>query len=403
MRYDLDKLGWLEFENLVKAILKIRFGDGVEASGSLHDGGRESFYYGRLRYPTNEALHDGPFFFQCKFIQNASSAGADPAGNFEAHINSERTAIRRRISGEARFHWTCLPKHYVLFTNAPLNATILEDARSKIAADIPGCQVHIHQGADVCAWIDCSPAIALRFPQLFSIADFQLLLRAELDRDTQRRSETAVKLAENISSAFVPTAPYRTALQKLSAHNFVILEGPPEMGKTSIARMIALARFKDGWEAIECRKPSEVLSSYETDKKQIFVADDCFGQTDYRPERVGDWQGELSFILPRLDSRHQLILTSRAHLWQMAKKHLVTSGRVIGFPDIGEVVVNASAISISDKARILYRHAKLAALHAAIKEELKSCAIEIVKNPHFTPERVRLLVHAIKNQSPADT
>jgi hypothetical protein len=83
----------------------------------------------------------------------------------------------------------------------------------------------------------------------------------------------------------------------------------------------------------------------------------------------------------------------------MARRHLATSGRTIDFPDLGEVVVNASDLPLLDKARILYRHAKLADLPSPYRQAIKNCALQVVKNPHFTPERVRLLVHSIRHHA----
>jgi MoxR-like ATPase len=40
---------------------------------------------------------------------------------------------------------------------------------------------------------------------------------------------------------FVPTRAYRRALTVLDVHRFAVLTGPPAMGKTAIARIIAFA------------------------------------------------------------------------------------------------------------------------------------------------------------------
>lgn len=51
LRYDLDSLGWLEFEHLVQALLKDRLGMGIEAWGGTGDWGRDAYFVGKLKYP----------------------------------------------------------------------------------------------------------------------------------------------------------------------------------------------------------------------------------------------------------------------------------------------------------------------------------------------------------------
>ncbi len=84
------------------------------------------------------------------------------------------------------------------------------------------------------------------------------------------------------------------------------------MGKTAIARMIGLAQLTDGWEVHECvRCPSELWERFDQDRKQVFIADDAFGSTEYQPESAERWARELDGILRAMDDRHWLIWTSR--------------------------------------------------------------------------------------------
>jgi hypothetical protein len=400
LRYDLDRLGWKDFEHLIKTLLKAKFGAGIEVSSSVHDGGREAYFRDKLPYPDSSRLSPGPFLFQCKFVEGGNAARAKGAQQFDAHIQSEMASICNRRKGRAHFKWLLDPKHYVLFTNVDLNALAIRKARNALASILPDTSIYVHNGSDICAWIDSVSDITVRFPQLFSLADFTGLLRNEVRRESATRSEIAINLARQISTAFVATKPYHKAAAILRRHHFVVLEGPPEMGKTSIARMLALAHYRDGWDAIECTQPSEVVQwlDRKIGASQVFLADDCFGSTDYRPDRVGQWQDHLSYIMNRLDASHLLIMTCRAHLWARAKPHLIRGGQPHHFPEVGEVVVNAADLPDGDKARILYRHAKQANLSPMVKAAVREIAPSIVTNPHFTPERVRLLVHEIANQ-----
>ena len=196
----------------------------------------------------------------------------------------------------------------------------------------PRSTIHIVGASHICAWIDTAKGLALRFPQLFSLAEALTLLAQFTTVDLRLKSSVALEMASDIAQVFVPTDAYRRALSVLQRHHFVVLEGPPEMGKTCIARMIALAMLREGWEAIECTHPSDLMRQYLPDIAQIFIADDSFGRTDYNPDRVSGWQHELPYILRKLDAHHGLLLTSRAHLLQMAKGYLDVSGFNEVFP-----------------------------------------------------------------------
>ena len=83
------------------------------------------------------------------------------------------------------------------------------------------------------------------------------------------------------------------------------------MGKTAIARMVGLAKLSDGWELHECTRPDQLWDRFARDRPQVFVADDAFGSTEYRPEAAERWAVELDRVLRAMDERHWLIWTSR--------------------------------------------------------------------------------------------
>ena len=95
--------------------------------------------------------------------------------------------------------------------------------------------------------------------------------------------------AQELARVFWPTRAYARAREVLGRHRFVVLTGPPEMGKTAIAEMLALAHLTDGWEAHQCNDPEQVWRVFDRDRRQMFVADDAFGSTEYRPDAAERW------------------------------------------------------------------------------------------------------------------
>src|SRR5438067_1314774 len=89
-----------------------------------------------------------------------------------------------------------------------------------------------------------------------------------------RGSADILRVAAALARVFVPAAGYAAACDTLRRHGFAVLLGPPEMGKTAIARMIGLAQLTRGWEVHECIRPEQVLEAFRRDRAQVFVADD---------------------------------------------------------------------------------------------------------------------------------
>src|SRR5207237_7021836 len=130
--------------------------------------------------------------------------------------------------------------------------------------------------------VDERPVVSRRVPSLLGVRDLP-------PGGTTWDSEAARALAR----VFVPTRAYDSALAVLERHCFAVLSGPPEMGKTAIARMLGLALELEGWEVHECIRPDQVWAAFAGDRAQLFVADDAFGSTEYRPDARAHWALEL--------------------------------------------------------------------------------------------------------------
>lgn len=205
-QYDLDKLGWIEFEPLIQTLLKSKLGLGVEAWGGSSDEGRDAYFPGKLRYPTN-AYTPGPFVFQAKFVRGANAAGANSLPSIKKAVAAEAKRIKERLPPSPR------PKHYSLLTNVPLTVSARRDLSTILKPSLPGCDLHFHDGNDICRWLDLAPRIASRFPQLFTIADLISLLKHAGNQGITTRSEVAVQMAKDSAKVFVPTRPYFAARQ----------------------------------------------------------------------------------------------------------------------------------------------------------------------------------------------
>ena len=213
-----------------------------------------------------------------------------------------------------------------------------------------------------------------------------------VDREAADRSTADLEAALGLARVFVPTRAHAAAVDVLTRRHFAVLTGPPEMGKTAIARVVGLAALTDGWEVHECVRPQQLWARFEHERRQVFIADDAFGSTEYRPDAAERWALELDRALRAMDERHWLIWTSRPAPLNAGLRRIHREHGVERFPQPAEVQVDAAELDTREKALILFRHAKAAALPPKSVELVRAEGWPIVCHPHFTPERIRRLV-----------
>jgi hypothetical protein len=388
IRYELDRLGFYQFEWLIQVLLKAEFGLMAEAWGGHSDLGRDAYSAKSVTSVDTNVTYPGPVVFQAKFVSGANAAGAK---SHDAVVNSCGAEAKRIVERKRNGTWTKLAS-YFFFTNAPITAS----TRTAIAALLEpalGFPPAVFGSLDLCAQLDLHPEIAKNFPHILT---FQQLLSSldrtvsdAVDRDILARTETVLSKAKEVLPVFVPTQAFSRTWEVLAKHHFAVLTGPPEMGKTSISWMVALAHLRMGWQVIDCEKPNDFFQLHKTSKSQIFLADDAFGRTEYQGDIGKQWERQLGSILHRLDSQHLLVWTSRKHILERARSEM-DLGSSINFPMPAEVMVQADKLSPREKALILYRHAGAAGLEEQAKTLLKKHLSQIVYDPHFTPLRIYL-------------
>lgn len=387
LRYHLDDLGWYQFESLMQSLLKIACGLGVESWGKSGDFGCDAYAEQSMNFPS-KSMKKGPFIFQAKFVQNANSIDSKYVIPLAKSINAEIGRIKER---QAKGEWKS-PKCYTLVTNAPVSSKERENFRQLLSVALPKTQIVVWGSDDVCDLLDNQPSIRKSYPQLLSLRDLDELIDSALTREARERSLSAIESAREILPVFVPTSAYFKCLDILKNYFFAVLEGPPEVGKTSIAWVIAIVKLSEQWEAIACDKPEDFFSQYRMDTKQVFIADDAFGRTEYDPTLGKQWERQLDRVLRRVDSRHWLIWTSRKNILERAKRTMDLQGEASKFPRPANVLVDASNLTVREKAMMLYRHAQRAGLGVDAKEIIRIHASRIVRDGSFTPERVRRFI-----------
>src|SRR5207237_3408167 len=94
-------------------------------------------------------------------------------------------------------------------------------------------EIHSLGGDDVCDLLENQRPLVRSFPQLLGLRDIEILIRQASGADILEKSRGAIAEARELVPVFVPTSGYDKAWVTLGEHHFVVLEGPPEMGKTA--------------------------------------------------------------------------------------------------------------------------------------------------------------------------
>ena len=358
--FRLDELGTLQFERLCAELL------GLDTGGfELRPSGLSLLADEGMAVPGSGRL-EGPTLVVVAWIRHGASSPAAPARLRELLLDS--LAV-----------WEERPARSLLvLTNV---AAPLDLGRVGVAATFVGPD-------ELWRLYAASPLARLRAPAALGVAD----LGALVPEDAALHSTADIAASVELAHVFVPTRAYHDALLALERHSFVVLTGPPEMGKTAIARMIGLAALTDGWEVHECIRPDEVWSRFDRERRQVFVADDAFGSTEYRPEAAEHWAVELDRVLHAMDARHWLVWTSRPAPLKAGLRRIHREHGVERFPQPAEIDVDAARLDTGEKALILFRHAKTASLPEAAVTLVQAHGSRVVLHPHFTPERIRRFV-----------
>jgi len=382
-KYRLNALGWYNFERLVLTLLKVIIGPGVTSFAGSRDGGRDAKFEGSANYPSTRTLWSGYWVFQVKFLDYEEFTSNEARSRLQSEVCKEFKKIIERNRQK--------PDNYILITNISLTPDNRSDLTVlAIKCDYKGNYATI-DGNEICEFLDIHPSIRQSHPQLLGLADLQLLINS----DIYARSKLYYKEWAPQMGKFVETEAYVKALNIIKNHNFVVIDGPPEVGKSMIAAACAFVYSAEGYQIDVVRDPSDLLRICGLDEsgRHLFIADDAVGSLTYSPGLTERWSDEFSKIFGSLNGEHKLIWTARRYILQEAIHKSRLGDKIKAFPSIYEILVEVSDLTILQKAEILYNHAKSGNLDQSTKKIIKENAEKIVNDPNFTPERIRQLIN----------
>jgi hypothetical protein len=118
--YDLDRMGWQQFEQMVQSLALAELGNGVRSFGSGTDGGREATFRGKVSFPQGGGgLWDGYGVIQAKHLERPASTTSGWR-KFLTQVKEELEKwVARKTSGTPK----ASPQYFIFATNVTLTGT----------------------------------------------------------------------------------------------------------------------------------------------------------------------------------------------------------------------------------------------------------------------------------------
>ena len=325
--FDLGRLNDHDFEMLCKDLFEELLGVPLEVFSRGGDQGID------LRH----VARDGTLtVVQCKHRPRGTRA------RLVAHMVRDERPKVVRIN----------PDRYVLATSVELTAA----AKEKIVRGLAPQVVHsgdIHGGEQLVEELRKRPELIQRHFRLWlsSTAVLEGVLRKE---SLVRTSDLLADMAE-CTRVFVPTLAFEQARQLLARESVCIVAGHPGIGKTAIARMLAVVHCAAGYDLVEVsRDVDEINAAWRDDVDQLFYYDDFLGRTVLGHKFGKNEDGRLLRVIARIRSTpgKLLVLTTRDYLLKQAEAEY---GR-LDEADLSPITlsVRMDHYSAGTRAQILY-------------------------------------------------
>ncbi|TCR97808.1 restriction endonuclease [Rhizobium sp. BK418] len=325
-RYDFANLSPIEFEGLCADLVASETGLRFETFAEGPDGGVDG-RHGRA---------DGDIIIQTKHYKNSSWSDLQKA------VKAERKNVA--LLG---------PSEYYLLTSQALTPKKKEKLISLL--DHPSVDASRVWGrTELNGYLAKHSAVERRHIKLWlsSAAVLDRLLKS----DIAVFSEATVEEIERILNVFVVNPSLNRSAEILKSTHCLIISGPPGVGKTTLAQVLAADYSEEGWELVSVASIDNAFRAFRRDARQVFVFDDFLGKIRLDAASLARDDGHIARFMSVVlkDKTKRFILTTRAYILNAARElsEALDDKKV----ELSEMVLDLATYTRELKARILYNH-----------------------------------------------
>ena len=384
-KFAFCSLGGYDFQKLVNIFLTKQMGFGIEFYGGTKDRGRDGYFNGEAKFPPNIEIWKGVWIFQAKFRDFVRRGENEMRKEIKDTLEVELNKIINKYSDKCDI--------YIYLTNIDLTQVDIT-SMNEIAEKFEISHLEIIHFQHFEAFLDQNDRIKWQFPRLLDFSDIEAVVKKSL----KEKSQAFLGEIKDNMEVFANTNIYSKALEIFDKYNFVILYGPPKMGKTMIGTALCFINIRGGYQIYDINGPDDFLNLYKQSEKQIFMCDDVFGPISYDHTISDSWVRDLSKVIRKIDKNHRIIWTTRNVIFQEAleKTRLYEYEEKIEYE---KVYVNVEDLTRVEKAHILYNHIKFSLGTQKINQKIKKYLIqikyEIINHSNYSPELINKLCNFI--------
>lgn len=373
--YDFTVLSPNEFEEFTRDLLSAVHETTYSSFADGRDGGVD------LRYAKGE----GATIVQCKRYNDAARVVHDL-------IHKERPKLDKMQTP---------PKRYIIVTSVDLSKVRVDELLEAFAPYLQS-EDDVLYPKKLNALLASHKEVELRYYKLWLASSN--VLQHIVHANVENYSLLTEERIKSILKVYAPVSYLTEAIEKLREHGFIIIAGPPGVGKTVLAEVMSyhlLGDEENGFKELisipQDFNDAVTMLSRNPDAKQLFLFDDFLG-TNFLDDKLSRHEDSVFKTLVDHISKKKktkaLIMTTREYILNQAQ-HSARSLNDEAVID-AKYILNAGRYDIATRSQILANH--LAATD--IPEEHLAYFLEnkvyrkIVQHRNYVPRLIEAIGHS---------